>query len=190
MQSAKDSFYVALCDRLAALNPQRTVFLDGVTRPAVVVVENEYITAAGPLPEAFYLAWGTAQAVAAMRNGQPPLMAMDCTISYWTGGSAQNQGIDRGRVLAQLDSELLAICSPPSTDQCDYTQSPPADLGTNVLWTLPELRLKTQSQIQGTAPAWTVMGDQLVSSPSNSVPVIRLERAASLTIFFYPEAAS
>ena len=68
MQSAKDSFYVALRDRLAALNPQRTVFLNGVTRPAVIVVENEYITAAGPLPEAFYLGWGTAQPVAPMRK--------------------------------------------------------------------------------------------------------------------------
>jgi len=190
MQSAKDSFYVALRDRLAALNPQRTVFLDGVTRPAVIVVENEYITAAGPLPEAFYLGWGTAQPVAPMRNGEPPLLGMECTISYWTGGSAENQGVDRGRILAQLDSELLAICSPPSTAQCDYTQSPPAALGTNVLWTLPALRMKTQSQIQGTAPLWTVMGDQLVSSPSDSVPVIRLERAATVTIFFYPEAAS
>jgi len=190
MQFAKDSFYVALRDRLATLNPQRTVFLDGVTRPAVIVVENEYITAAGPLPEAFYLGWGTAQPVGPMRNGQPPLLGLACTISYWTGGSADNQGVDRGRVLAQLDSELLAICSPPSVTQCDYTQTPPADLGTNVLWTLPELRMKTQTQLQGTAPMWTVMGDQLVSSPSDSVPVIRLERAASLTIFFYPEAAS
>jgi len=190
MQSAKDSFYVALRDRLATLNPQRTVFLDGVTRPAVIVVENEYITAAGPLPEAFYLGWGTAQPVGPMRNGQPPLVGLECTISYWTGGSAANQGVDRGRVLAQLDSELLAICSPPSVTQCDYTQTPPANLGSNVLWTLPELRMKTQTQLQGTAPTWTVMGDQLVGSPSDSVPVIRLERAASLTIFFYPEAAS
>ncbi len=190
MQSAKDSFYVALRDRLATLNPQRTVFLDGVTRPAVIVVENEYITAAGPLPEAFYLGWGTAQPVGPMRNGQPPLVGLECAISYWTGGSADNQGVDRGRVLAQLDSELLAICSPSSVTQCDYTQTPPANLGTNVLWTLPDLRMKTQTQIQGAAPMWTVMGDQLVSSPSDSVPVIRLERAAALTIFFYPEAAS
>jgi len=190
MQSAKDSFYVALRDRLAALNPQRTVFLDGVTRPAVVVVENEYITATGPLPEAFYIAWGTVQPLPAMRDGQPALLALDCTISYWTAGSAEKQGIDRGRALAQLDSELLAICSPPSTAQCDYSQSPPLGLGTNVLWTMPELHLKSQNQLQGTAPLWTVMGDQLVGSPSNSVPVIRLERAASLTLFFYPEADS
>ncbi len=174
MQFAKDSFYVALRDRLAALNPQRTVFLDGVTRPAVVVVENECITAAGPLPETFYLAWGAAQPVGPMRNGQPPLLGLECTISYWTGGSADMQGVDRGRVLAQLDDELLTICSPPSTSKCDYSQTPPLDLGTKVLWTMPELRLNTQPQ----------------GTPPDSVPVVRLQRAASLTIFFYPQVGS
>jgi len=188
MQSAKDSFYVALRNRLAVVNPQRTVFLDGVTRPAVVVVENECITAGGPLSEAFYLVWGAAQTVGPMRNGQPPLLGLECTISYWTGGSAEMQGVDRGRVLAQLDSELLAICSPPSTSKCDYSQTPPLALGTNVLWTLPDLRLNTQ-QTQG-APRWTVMGNQLLGTPPDSVPVVRLQRAATLTIFFYPQAGS
>ncbi len=36
MQFAKDSFYMALRERLASLNPQRTVTLNGATRPAVV----------------------------------------------------------------------------------------------------------------------------------------------------------
>jgi len=190
MQFAKDSFYVALRDRLAALNPQRTVFLNGVTRPAVVVVENECITATGPLPEAFYLGWGNAQPVGPMGNGQPPLVGLECTISYWTGGSADMQGVDRGRVLAQLDSELLAICSPPATEMYDYSQTPPADLGTKVLWTLPDLRLKTSTQLTGSAPQWAVMADQLITGAPDSVPVIRLERAASLSVYFYPEAAS
>ena len=48
MQSAKDSFYIALRGRLAALNPQRAVFLDGATRPAIVVCENEPLTSAAP----------------------------------------------------------------------------------------------------------------------------------------------
>jgi hypothetical protein len=190
MQFAKDSFYVALRDRLAALNPQRTAVVNGVTRPAVIVVENECITAAGPLPEAFYIDWGTANPVADMRNGQRPLIGMDCTISYWTAGSADMQGVDRGRVLAQLDSELLSICSPFSTEKLDYSQSPPADLATKVLWTMPELRRKTQTQVLGAAPQWVIMGDQLPASAPDSVPVIRLERAATLTVFCYPEAAS
>ena len=40
MQAAKDSFYMALRERLAALNPARTMVIDGVTVPAIVVREN------------------------------------------------------------------------------------------------------------------------------------------------------
>ena len=40
MQFAKDSFFLALQERLAALNPVRSVTLNGATVPAVVVVEN------------------------------------------------------------------------------------------------------------------------------------------------------
>ncbi len=47
MQFAKDSFYIALRDRLAVLNPARTVYLDGVTRPAVIVAENQPSTPSG-----------------------------------------------------------------------------------------------------------------------------------------------
>ena len=41
MQSAKDTFYVTLRDRLAALNPARTVVVRGMVRPGVLVEENE-----------------------------------------------------------------------------------------------------------------------------------------------------
>jgi hypothetical protein len=40
MQGAKDSFYMALRSRLAVLNPARTMVIDGVTVPAIVVREN------------------------------------------------------------------------------------------------------------------------------------------------------
>ena len=40
MQFAKDSFFLALQQRLAALNPARTVTLNGATVPAILVVEN------------------------------------------------------------------------------------------------------------------------------------------------------
>ena len=33
MQNAKDTFYVTLRDRLAAVNPARTMVVRGVTRP-------------------------------------------------------------------------------------------------------------------------------------------------------------
>ena len=61
MQFTKDSFYMALQQRLAALNPQRTITLSGATRPAVVVAENELVIPIVPLPEAFYIEWGAAQ---------------------------------------------------------------------------------------------------------------------------------
>ena len=41
MQPTKDSFYIALRDRLVAVDPNRTVTLDGATRPAIAVMENE-----------------------------------------------------------------------------------------------------------------------------------------------------
>ena len=53
MQSAKDSFYVSLRDRLAQYDPQRTATIDGVTRPAIAVVENEPVSA-GPRLDGVY----------------------------------------------------------------------------------------------------------------------------------------
>ena len=41
MQPTKDSFYISLRDRLVAVDPNRTVTLDGATRPAIAVIENE-----------------------------------------------------------------------------------------------------------------------------------------------------
>src|SRR5436309_11047642 len=79
MQFAKDSFYMALRERLASLNPQRTVTLNGATRPAVVVAENELVIPVEPLPDAFYIEWGAAQAV---ETGTRTLIAMDCMISH------------------------------------------------------------------------------------------------------------
>src|SRR5438046_2570039 len=75
MQSAKDSLYVALRDRLAALDPARVVFLDGAgaSRPAVIVCENEPVTAAPQLPSAFYLSWGAVAAVPASSARRPIL---------------------------------------------------------------------------------------------------------------------
>ena len=48
MKNAKDTFYVALRDRLAAVNPARTFVLRGVVRPGIMVVENEMVSAELP----------------------------------------------------------------------------------------------------------------------------------------------
>jgi hypothetical protein len=128
MQFAKDSFYIALRDRLALVNPERTVTVDGIARPAVLVAENE-----GLLPgteNAFVLKWGDARPVG---NGTT-LMKMTCAIDYTTRGSDGTNG-DRGRLLGTLDGELLAASQPPRMQKANYTMIPPQSLGTVLFWT-------------------------------------------------------
>ena len=127
MQFTKDSFYMALQQRLAAVNPQRTITLSGATRPAVVVAENELVIPIVPLPDAFYIEWGAAQ-LAARQTGSRELMEMECVISYHTFGTVES-GVDRGRTLGALDTELLSICQPQHTAKRDYTQAPSCGFG-------------------------------------------------------------
>ena len=162
MQFAKDSFYVALRDRLAALNPARVVFLDGANRPAVIVAENQAPAAAVPFDNTFYLRWGAARVVPGAQRAKRSLVALDCVISYRTSGTADNSFSDRGRTLAALDLELLAIASPGVTAKQDFSQAPVLDLGTKVLWRRPQL-----------GDAETVGSE--------------LRRSAAATIFFFPE---
>jgi hypothetical protein len=162
MQHAKDSFYVALRDRLAVLNPARTVYLDGMTRPAVIVTENQPTTPSTPLPDAFYLQWGSIREVKKAERAPRPLLALDCVIVYRTIGTEASSSVDRGRVLAALDLELLQISNPPETTKRDYTQATPPDLGTKVFWARPQI-------------ADTVaVGNEL-------------RRTAKATVYFYPE---
>ncbi len=173
MQFTKDSFYVALRERLAALNPSRTVTLNGVTRPAVIVAENELVIPVEPLPDAFYLEWGAAK-LAERQGGSRVLMETECLISHHTLGTVES-GVDRGRMLAALDTELLTICQPPQTSKRDYTQTPSVDLGTNLMWTVPEF-----SDIAGSD------GPKNESLPRGSQGV-RLERRARVRVFFFAE---
>lgn len=190
MQPTKDTFYIALRDSLAALYPTRIVNLNGQQRPAIVVPENEprsALSAPAPFEEAssgnsfgsrtrvatcFFLHFG-APVEAANQQGCPmlppfsggawesPLMQTACTITYSTAGTPNSTGADRSRMLAELDTELLAICAAQIAAQTDYTQSPPQPLGTNILWTRP------------------------VFSDAQSLGV-ELRRTATVTIFFYP----
>lgn len=160
MQSAKDSLFVHLRDRLAAINPLRVVDLNGSVRPAVVVAENEPPVA--PLPKVFYLRWMGVRAMARAHPGLRPLLALDAEISYFTRGDAAAEHVDRGRALAALDAELLEICAAGLTAKLDHTQSPPAALNSQLMWAAPVL-----------LPA-VAEGDAL-------------RRTASLTVFFFPE---
>jgi hypothetical protein len=173
MQFTKDSFYMALLQRLVSLNPLQTVTLEGTTRPAIIVAENELVISAPPVSDAFYIEWGAAQMVP-RQVGDRGLMEMECLISYHTLGTVQS-GVDRGRALAALDMELLSICEPPRTSKRDYTRSPSVDLGTGILWTTPSL-----SKVSGSDAA------KNEGLPRGNEGV-RLERSASLKIFFFPE---
>ena len=137
MQATKDSFYLTLRGRLAQAYPARTIAMSGATRPAIVVVENEAPSVTARQHDAFYMEWGEASAVLPAIS---TLMAMTCAISYASAGTEQNGGLDRGRALAELESELLAICSPRSARKCDYSGLSPVDLGSAIFWTNPGFR--------------------------------------------------
>jgi hypothetical protein len=161
MQFAKDSFYIALRDRLAALDPSRTVVVDGRMRPAVLVAENESSNSAPPLPNAFYLNWGSPGFVKGTESARRPLMRIECRVAYWISGE-QAGAVDRGRSLAALDVQLLQLTTPPRTPKRDYAHTSPVDLGSTVFWAMPEF------------------GDPEVIHD-------QLRRQARLVILFFPE---
>ena len=109
MQPAKDSFYVELRDRLVAVDPQRTITSTGPPgRPSWWPRTSRrppLLRCATPS-----ICIGAAR----VRCSHPAerMMEMDCTISYCTKGTEQNGRLDRGRDLASLDNDVLAICSP------------------------------------------------------------------------------
>jgi len=173
MQYTKDSFYITLLERLVALNPQRTVTLNGTTRPALIVAENELVVPIVPLPDAFYIEWGAAELLPG-QVGSKALLAMDCIISYHTFGTVET-GVDRGRTLAALDMELLGISQPPYALKRDYSQLPSVDLGTKISWTQPSFGKVAGSE--------TAKNEGLPRGTEG----VRLERSANLKLFFFSE---
>lgn len=173
MEFAKDSFFLALRERLAALNPARAVTVNGATVPAIVITENLAPTYKEQAPNTFYIEWGEAEVDAGQSCGCG-LMSLDVAISYYSFGSVESM-VDRGRLLGQLDFELLSICQPPNAEKRDYTQSPSADLGTRVFWTQPTF------SVGGAA------GKRGSTTDAESHPEARVERKARLKIYFFPE---
>jgi hypothetical protein len=170
MQFAKDSFFLALQQRLAGLNPGRAVTVQGAPVPAVVVVENLPPSSAEREPNTFYIEWGSAETAAGLA-GYGALMSIDAVISYYTTGSVPSM-VDRGRLLGELDRELVSICNPPNTEKRDYTQSPSADLGTRVFWSAPSLSERARNA---------------VTDDAEKHPDGRVERRARITVYFFPE---
>jgi hypothetical protein len=160
MQAAKDTFLMTLAGRLATVNPARTACLDGTTRAAVMTLENETPGQAANALETFVLSWQAAKKVMAGKR----LMEMKCEVTYATRGTDAMLRADRGRILTAMDCELLTICRPECVAQCDYTQTPPAQVGTRLFWSQPVLGEVTDED--GT-----------------------LKRKATLELFFFAEAA-
>jgi hypothetical protein len=143
MQAAKDTFLRTLADRLAVVNPARTVTLDGASRPAVMAAENETPVPANTFLETFLLSWeGGGRAMA-----EGSLMYLDCKLSYGSKGTNDMLRSDRGRIVTAMDGELLRLCAPCHAMACDYTQTPPAALGTNIFWTRPVM--EAPSEVDG-----------------------------------------
>ncbi len=139
MQNARDSFYIALRNRLATLNPARTIKVRGVQRPSLLVEDAE-APMSGLVEDVFVLRWTSATVV----EGMPcTLMSMGCEIHYATSGTQANAGSDRGRTLCEMDRELLTILQPLWTAKFCYSMTPPVIMQTNVFWTEPELSAAT-----------------------------------------------
>ncbi len=184
MQFAKDSFFLALQQRLAGLNPARTVTVDGATVAAILVVENLPPSTIEPQPNTFYIEWGTAKVVDG-HAGDGALMSLECVISYFTLGTVPSM-VDRGRLLGQLDDELLGICQPPHAEKFNYTQSPSVDLGTSGFWNQPTFQEATTSGVEDNVAAYQgralrrAMYEQAYQDG-------RVERRTGLTVFFFSE---
>lgn len=164
MQNAKDSFYEAMRDRLASLNPDRTVVVRGVTRPALVVSENETQSVAAAA-DCFHVCWTGI----AVTPGPLPLVTLTCEIRYATAGNSWAGGLDRGRVLAAMDGELQACVRtyPQNAWKRDYT-----GLGHG-----------GTAQLQGTKIWWS----DLVFAPATT-EADRMERVATVQVMSFVEA--
>ncbi|MGP8259584.1 MAG: hypothetical protein ACLQM6_06475 [Acidobacteriaceae bacterium] len=168
MQNAKDTFYVTLQSRLAALNPARTIVVRGVVRPGTLVEENELPSAWIPV-DTFRLQWTELQVNSA---GPLPLVSMECSIQYATDGSSGNGGMDRGRLLSAMDAELASAlgAEPHTIPKMNYSAAgdgvAPTTMGTNVFWADP---------VFNTA---TAVGERLVRT--TTVQVLAYQEAGEL----------
>ncbi len=131
MQSAKDTFLMTMSVRLAVVNPARTVAVRGAVRTAVIAEDAELLMTQGEPMDCFVLRW-TDETVD--RNEPLPMHVLRCEVHYATRGTGELAGMDRGRVLAALDSELTQMMLPHSTPLQDFTASPATTMTTRVWW--------------------------------------------------------
>ena len=159
MQNAKDTFFLALRDRLAALNPARQVVIRGQSRPALVIDENEP-SSSFDWRDTFRMRWTEL----ALAEGPLPLATLRCEFHYATSGNSGNGGMDRGRLLTAMDSELAAIVN-----------------------TAPQRALKQQIADENAAMRTSVFWDDLAFAPAR-INGEMLERSATVDVYAYQEA--
>ena len=136
MQAAKDTFFRALQSRLTTVNPARTVLVDGIERPAILVAENELYPPPKLFFNAFYIHWLGAPAVGNFSRTLAPRYEQIAQVEYFVRGTAslQRPFADRGRLLAQMDQELVTILFPGFSEKFDHSASPPVSLGSYLHW--------------------------------------------------------
>jgi hypothetical protein len=133
MQNAKDSFYMALRTRLAAINPERTILLRGAVRPGILAEEAE--APFSQLPnDVFVLRW---LGLGVDFDLGSTMTAEQCEVIYQTCGTQSFGGLDRGRSLSEMDEELAMMAQPFHTPKLNYTTTPPVAMLTNVFWDEP-----------------------------------------------------
>jgi hypothetical protein len=130
MQNAQNTFYITLRNRLVALNPNRTIYLRGVTRPGILVESNEFVVAQPP-SDVFVLRW------IGLHNDpylSDVMLQMQCEIAYMTEGTTGNIGMDRGAMLTEMDAELMSLLQPNTTQKVNYTSTPAVPMETQIFW--------------------------------------------------------
>jgi hypothetical protein len=135
MQNAKDSFYMALRTRLTVINPARTVLMRGAVRPGIVVEEAEAPFSQIPA-DVFILRW---LSIGIDTELDFPMMAAECEISFQTMGTQAFGGLDRGRLLNEMDKELLKMLTPMQSPKINYATNPPTSMLTQIYWHEPRL---------------------------------------------------
>ena len=149
MQATKDSFFCALQARLALVNPQRTIVTDGIAKPAVMVVENEPFPPAKLFFNTFYIHWLGAPSVHSFARTRSPRYEHLAQVEYFVRGgpTLERPFADRGRLIGQLDQELIEILYPGFTEKLDYTFTPAKSLSSVLLWRwTPDLRTIADSE--------------------------------------------
>lgn len=131
MQNAQNTFYISLRDRLAVLNPNRTLYLRGVTRPGILVESNELATTQPP-SDVFVLRW---RGLSSDPYLPESLTQMECEIEYRTEGTVGNLGMDRGAMLAQMDAEMISLLQPNGAQKMNYSKTPAVAMETHIFWT-------------------------------------------------------